>query len=158
MTNGRTFSRLMEEYGSLDKQAEEASTEEQQAGPKESDAVAPEATEKTAQALMQEEERETGAVSWSVYSKYFRFAGGIHVFPLILLWATLFQGAQGTPTDASSLSMTSLIVHVVANTLFLGFWTSSSIPGFSQADYMGTYAALGVANGIFAFVLSVTFW
>ncbi len=44
----------------------------------------------------------------------------------------------------------------VANTLFLGFWTSSTIHGFSQADYMGTYAALGVASGIFWFALSYT--
>ena len=43
---------------------------------------------------------------------------------------------------------------VVANNLVLGFWTSSSIHGFSQGDYMGTYAALGVASGIFSFALS----
>lgn len=45
---------------------------------------------------------------------------------------------------------------LVANTLFLGFWTSSTIPGFSQGDYMGTYAALGVGAGIFSFALSFT--
>nr|VWO94880.1 MRP-like transporter [Ganoderma boninense] len=43
----------------------------------------------------------------------------------------------------------------LANTLFLGFWTSSSIHGFSQGDYMGIYAALGVASGLFAFGLSL---
>lgn len=44
----------------------------------------------------------------------------------------------------------------VGNTLFLGFWTSETIPGFTQSDYMGTYAALGVASGIFSFILSLT--
>ena len=45
---------------------------------------------------------------------------------------------------------------LVANTLFLGFWTSSTIHGFSQGDYMGTYAALGVGSGIFSMALSFT--
>ena len=42
------------------------------------------------------------------------------------------------------------------NTLFLGFWTSSSIAGFTESDYMATYAALGVAGGIFSLSLSLT--
>ena len=28
-------------------------------------------------------------------------------------------------------------------TLFLGFWTGNTIPGFTQGSYMGVYAALG---------------
>ncbi|RPD65442.1 multidrug resistance-associated ABC transporter [Lentinus tigrinus ALCF2SS1-7] len=143
MENGQMFARLMEEYGSLEKQEEELERTTIDDAPKpkaklqDSKAVVPVPAQQT-QALMQEEERVTGAVSWSVYSKYFRFAGGIMVFPLVLLWVALAQGSQ------------------VANTLFLGFWTSSSIGGFTQGDYMGTYAALGVASGIFSFALSFT--
>ena len=44
----------------------------------------------------------------------------------------------------------------VANTLFLGFWTAQTIHGFTQADYIGTYTALGMASGIFSFLLSLT--
>lgn len=31
----------------------------------------------------------------------------------------------------------------VVTTLFLGFWTENSIPGFKQGSYMGVYVALG---------------
>lgn len=45
-------------------------------------------------------------------------------------------------------------MRTVANNLFLGFWTSQSIGGFSQGDYMGTYAGLGVGIAVFSFMLS----
>ncbi|KAI0701736.1 multidrug resistance-associated ABC transporter [Earliella scabrosa] len=138
MANGPMFSRIMEEHGSLEHQEAASDDEaEEKEDIDESKVVAP-AAEKAVPALMQEEERLTGAVSWSIYSKYFRFAGGIYVFPMILLWIALSQGAQ------------------VGNQLFLGFWTSSSIAGFSQADYIGTYAALGVSSGFFSFMLAFT--
>ena len=43
---------------------------------------------------------------------------------------------------------------VVANNLFLGYWTAESIKGFDQSDYMGTYAALGVGTALFSFGVS----
>ena len=99
MENGEAFSRLMEEYGSLERQDEvdvtiatkkaEDANEPVESTP--SDRPFTQAT----QALMQEEERYTGAVSWSVYMRYFNYAGGFLVFPLVLLWITLVQGAQG---------------------------------------------------------------
>ncbi|EIW55759.1 multidrug resistance-associated ABC transporter [Trametes versicolor FP-101664 SS1] len=137
MDNGQMFSRLMEEYGSLDKQEEAAAEEEvpEVLAQVKGKAAAP---EKAHQTLMQEEERLTGAVAASVYTKYFKYAGGVTVFPLIMLFLVLSQGAQ------------------VANNLFLGFWTSQSVKGFDQGDYMGTYAALGIASGVFSFALSLT--
>ncbi|TBU42097.1 multidrug resistance-associated ABC transporter [Dichomitus squalens] len=131
MKRGDMFARLMEEYGSQEEDKRDDAT----ASKKADDVAAPAEAKKATQKLMQEEERLTGAVTWSVYSKYIKYAGGWPVLPLFLL-AVLAQCAQ------------------VANTLFLGFWTSSSIPGFSQGDYMGTYAALGVSSGLFAFALS----
>ena len=95
MENGPMFSRIMEEHGSLEHQEAASDDEaEEKEDIDESKVVAP-APEKAVPALMQEEERLTGAVSWSIYSKYFRFAGGIYVFPMILLWIALSQGAQG---------------------------------------------------------------
>lgn len=61
---------------------------------------------------------------------------------------------------------------VVAVNLFLGYWTAESIPGFTNGKYMAVYASLGVypcflclvcdgwlgvANGVFSFLLSVVF-
>ncbi|KZP09468.1 multidrug resistance-associated ABC transporter [Athelia psychrophila] len=134
MNNSVVFSRLMEEYGNLE--------QEKETGPKAAKEVASETAvdpKKAETDLMTTEERETGAVSWSVYTKYLRFAGGLFWAPLILLLLTLSQVAQ------------------VGNTLFLGYWTAQSIPGFVQADYMAVYASLGLASAVFAFLLSFAF-
>ena len=45
--------------------------------------------------LMQLEERNVGAVSWEVYKKYLRFAGGIVWAPVILALLILTQANQG---------------------------------------------------------------
>ena len=50
-----------------------------------------------------------------------------------------------------------LFTLAVSNTLFLGFWTAQSIPGFSQGHYMGVYAALGAAQAIFTFIMAFSF-
>ena len=95
--NGQTFARLMEEYGSLEKE-EEADAAAAPNKKKEAEAKAEAADAplvKTTQGLMQQEERLTGAVSWSVYTRYFRYAGGLFIFPLVVLWMVLAQGSQG---------------------------------------------------------------
>ncbi|TCD67438.1 hypothetical protein EIP91_012410 [Steccherinum ochraceum] len=134
MVDSPIFSHIMEEYGTLDKKEE---AEEEDVDEKVKDLKAVEAKDPLkAQGLMQAEERVTGSVSGDIYKKYFRFAGGLMMIPLLLLIVTLSQGAS------------------VANNLFLGFWTSSKIHGFKQGDYMATYAALGVAGAVFSFILS----
>ena len=96
MKNGFTFSRLIEEYGSLEKQEDDAQaktkTKAKEAGG-ETTTYALQAG--TTQALMQEEERFTGAVSWSIYAEYFRYAGGSMLFPFVITLMVLAQGAQG---------------------------------------------------------------
>ena len=47
------------------------------------------------QRLMQIEERNTGAITWSIYHRYLRFAGSVAWAPFLLL-LTLNQVAQGT--------------------------------------------------------------
>ncbi|KAH9920031.1 multidrug resistance-associated ABC transporter [Epithele typhae] len=142
MVNGPNFSRLMEEYGSLDNQDEAAmaakKTEATAATAKEAeDELEKLVPDTSPKALMQEEERVTGAVDWSVYIRYFKYCGGLVVVLLVVLLLLLLQGAQ------------------VGNTLFLGFWTSSSIPGFTTSDYIWTYTALGVASGVFFFLVGL---
>ncbi|OBZ78499.1 Canalicular multispecific organic anion transporter 1 [Grifola frondosa] len=138
MANSVHFSHLMEEYGNLEQQDTEIKDSEDTekfAEPLERDEA-----KSQEGALMQAEERLTGSVSYSVYAKYLRFAGGLAWAPTIILLLVLYQGAQ------------------VSNNLFLGFWTASSIHGFTQGDYMGVYAALGISSGIFAFLLSLSIW
>ncbi|PCH38966.1 ATP-dependent bile acid permease [Wolfiporia cocos MD-104 SS10] len=134
MSNSVVFSRIMDEFGTLEKEEEEG-----QDGHQENDSGNKQKSKEDQNGpagLMQAEERMTGAVTWKTYTTYFRYAGGLLWVPLIVITLTLNQGAQ------------------VANNLFLGFWTAESIKGFDQADYMGTYAALGAASALFAFMLS----
>ena len=42
-----------------------------------------------------------------------------------------------------------MTVISVLYSLFLGFWTSDKYPNLSQGEYMGIYAATGVAVGVF---------
>lgn len=93
MKEGVVFSRLMADYGNLD--------EEEQAVVKGGKAaiVADKKEEvdlkKKQVALMQTEERMTGAVSFETYGKYFNFAGGFIWIPVLFLLLTLGQLAQG---------------------------------------------------------------
>ncbi|WVQ85784.1 hypothetical protein IAT38_007951 [Cryptococcus sp. DSM 104549] len=79
-----------------------------------------------------EEERETGAIPWSVYTTYLG-AMGTYLWPV-------FFGTLLVMTQVAS----------VGNSLLLGFWSSNSW-GLSQGGYMGIYAGLGVAIGVFTF-------
>lgn len=83
--------------------------------------------------LILDEEREIGAVSWHVYLSYARSMGGIR-------WGVAF-----------SICLILTQVASVFNSLFLGFWTGSTIPGFSTGEYMAVYASLGVALALFTF-------
>ncbi|THG96760.1 hypothetical protein EW026_g5132 [Hermanssonia centrifuga] len=135
MDDSVLFSRVMDEFGNMENE-KEGEKEGEKDAKKALDPAKDKLTKKSN--LMQEEERLTGSVSNSVYTKYLRFAGGLIWAPTVLVMLTAYQGAS------------------VANNLFLGFWTSESIHGFTQGDYMGTYAALGVAMALFSFALSFT--
>ena len=88
------FSRIMEEYGSLDKVSVEEKVVKNDGTALSDGGDGP---IKTSQAgLMQAEERLTGSVSFSVYAGYLRFAGGILWVPIIISLLILSQAAQGT--------------------------------------------------------------
>lgn len=98
MADGAVFSRLMEEHGGFDKQAEVEGAEPlsfKRNVDSETEDVIKDGKALEPSALMQDEERLTGAVTWSVYAKFFRFAGGFSVAAVILLWVILSQAAQG---------------------------------------------------------------
>jgi len=99
MANSVVFAHLMEEHGNLETELEKGdqpldgrrkSQDKKQA--KFDDEVGP---KKTDAALMQMEERNTGAVTWGTYHKYLRFAGTVAWAPFILFLLTLSQVAQG---------------------------------------------------------------
>ncbi|KAK4702568.1 hypothetical protein P7C70_g3660, partial [Phenoliferia sp. Uapishka_3] len=136
--NGEAFSRLIAEFGSSSKKVEETeeTLEELVADVAEDKGFAekkPRAEVGTGAKLMVDEERETGSISWSVYAHYFRSMGSIWWGPILFF---LYGMAQ---------------VCTVGNSVFLGFWSAQSITGFSQGEYMGIYAAFGVASGLFTF-------
>ncbi|KZS90158.1 multidrug resistance-associated ABC transporter [Sistotremastrum niveocremeum HHB9708] len=141
LQDGQDFARLIEEYGSMEKSEDTANDTAakpsltSEPGPK----VGGVGIAKTRSALMSVEERETGAVTSTTYAKYLKAAGGLVWAPIMLVPLALAQAAQ------------------VGNNLFLGFWTAESIPGFTQSEYMGVYAALGVAQALFSFASSFAF-
>jgi len=168
----------MEEYGNLEAETDTNSPSSSKRAVKKvaesDDSTEESGPEKNSNmALMQTEERNTGAVTWTVYKKYLGFAGGMIWVPVIVLLLTLTQGAQGAflfVAPSVSLAQSSLVV----SSLFLGFWTSQSIHGFRQGDYMAVYAGLGtycfafrqecsliqvsgVAQAIFFLLLSFSF-
>ncbi|KAG8877682.1 hypothetical protein FRB98_006588 [Tulasnella sp. 332] len=84
--------------------------------------------------MMQEEERNTGAVAFVVYQNYLRSAGGLIWAPVILALLTLTEAAN------------------VSTNLFLGYWTGQTISGFTQGQYMAVYAGIGTAQALFSFI------
>lgn len=103
--------------------------------------------------IIQLEERVTGSVSWVTYAKYFRFAGSILWVPAIIMLALLSQAASGESSRIDPETVNNSFL-TVGNNLFLGLWTSHKIRGFSETNYMAVYAALGVVQASFAFILT----
>ncbi|KAI1813566.1 ATP-binding cassette transporter protein [Poronia punctata] len=91
---------------------------------------------KKGRGLMQAEERAVSSVPWSVYITYVRASGGLLNALWVALTLVLAQGAN------------------IATSLWLSYWTADKF-GYSQALYIGVYAALGTAQAIFLFIFSI---
>jgi ATP-binding cassette, subfamily C (CFTR/MRP), member 1 len=146
MANSVVFARLMEEHGNLETEPDQGDqllgARRKRMDNKDAKFDEPE-LKKADTALMQIEERNTGAITWSIYHKYLRFAGSVLWAPFLLLLLTLSQVAQGMSSHFCLKQTQISHVDLVGNNLFLGFWTSSSIPGLTQGGYMAIYASLG---------------
>lgn len=112
------FRTLMNEFGSSSTEVE-APEEAEEAPTK---AKTPKTPGGGGGKLLLDEEREIGAVSWRVYSKYGAAMGSWSWVGLCAAFLCFTQAAN------------------VGNSLFLGFWTGSEIGGFRQGDYMAIYA------------------
>lgn len=85
------FAKLIEEYGAI----EEDDKIKTDMTPVLADSNADPHVKRDTVALMQVEERNTGAVTWTTYSRYLKYAGGLFWAPVILSLLILVQGAQG---------------------------------------------------------------
>lgn len=83
--------------------------------------------------LIMDEERKIGSISWRTYIAYARVMSKEWWFAISILMLILGETCS------------------VLNTLFLGFWSGKSIPGFSQGKYMALYASFGAANTLCTF-------
>lgn len=121
MDDSVLFSRVMEEYGTQEKEKEEK-VEDIKVAEKVTDTAIDKGANKS---LMQEEERLTGSVGANVYARYLRSAGGLYHLPLIL---ALLAGYQGSSGKQSSLS---IVQHQLTPSS-----REQSVPGFLDlSDY-----------------------
>ncbi|CAG7855058.1 Canalicular multispecific organic anion transporter 1 AltName: Full=ATP-binding cassette sub-family C member 2 [Serendipita indica DSM 11827] len=81
----------------------------------------------------------TGQIQWYIYGLYITAAGGFILTGLIILMLLAEQAAQ------------------IVTTLFLGWWTSRSIRGFGDKEYMALYAGIGGVQAVIAFLSSFAF-
>uniref|UniRef100_A0A8H8CI96 Multidrug resistance-associated ABC transporter n=1 Tax=Psilocybe cubensis TaxID=181762 RepID=A0A8H8CI96_PSICU len=138
VANSTVFSHLIEEYGNdlSGENRNKTSTNITQAGTGKSNKTIKDDVD---DALMQAEERNTGAVSWEVWKKYLEMAGGLYWVPIIFGLLFLSQANN------------------VATSLFLGFWTGDTIHHFTQGDYMAVYGSLGASGAVLTFLLTWAF-
>lgn len=83
---------------------------------------------KTGTRLMLDEERLTGEVTWSTYTRYLKAVGN-------WWWAVIISIALVMEQAAT-----------VGNSLMLGYWLESRISGFSQGEYMVVYAGMSASR------------
>jgi len=95
MSDGLAFSHLMDEYGNAESREKHTQKERIPGLAKTGNEPLQYEPDSAEDVLMQLEERNVGAVSWEVYKKYLRYAGGLAWAPLLLILLSLAQGNQG---------------------------------------------------------------
>ncbi|KAF5382133.1 hypothetical protein D9615_004305 [Tricholomella constricta] len=147
MSGHGEFAKFVTEFGAKEEEEEvEAEKEEDEieavatAGGKETEPKGEGPIKKATMgaALMQVEERNTGAIAWDVYKEYSRAGKGKVVLPLLFFSLVLIQGAT------------------VMASYWLVYWQERK---WRQPEgfYMGIYAFLGVAQAIAFFIMGSMF-
>ncbi|KAF7343004.1 Oligomycin resistance ATP-dependent permease YOR1 [Mycena venus] len=140
MQNGHLFPRLIDEYGSKEEGKKFGAKEATHTSAAGDLTTLQAANEKQLVAvLMQVEERNTGAVTWTVYRRYLVYAGSA-------MWAFIVAAILISDQGSS-----------VMSSIFLGWWTSQTIKDFTQGQYMAVYAGISGATAVFSFLLSLCF-
>lgn len=88
-------------------------------------------------ALMQQEERAVGSVSWDIYREYTKASSSIWNLGLVIFIVVIAQGAN------------------IVTSLWLSWWTSKKFD-FATGVYIGVYASLGVLQAFLMFVFAAT--
>ncbi|KAH8100094.1 P-loop containing nucleoside triphosphate hydrolase protein [Cristinia sonorae] len=136
IANEGAFSRFIRDFGAKEEteEKEEEAVEEGEEGKKEEKPKKATA----GPALMQVEERNTGAVAGAIYKEYLKAGRGGIIIPSLLLCMVFLQGAQ------------------VMSSYWLVYWQEMK---FNQPSgfYMGIYAALGISQTLGFFLLGYCF-
>ncbi|KAJ8520164.1 hypothetical protein ONZ45_g2986 [Pleurotus djamor] len=141
LANEGEFAKFVREFGSKEEEEKEKAEEEEEAIEDVGKDAEPKKARKPAAAgaaLMQTEERNTGAISGQVYRDYAQAAKGYIVLPFLILSLVFLQGAT------------------VMASYWLVYWQENEFqrsPGF----YMGIYAFLGGAQALATFVMGSAF-
>ncbi|KAJ3514870.1 hypothetical protein NLJ89_g2120 [Agrocybe chaxingu] len=153
MAKGGEFSLFVTEFGSSEdeedreRKAEEDAIEgDRDSGKTKDEAEEKKEKERTAKirgsvagaALMQTEERNTGAIAWGAYKDYMKAGHGDVVAPLLLLSLVLMQGTT------------------VVSSYWLVWWQERTF-NHPQGFYMGIYAGLGVGQAVANFLMGAAF-
>ncbi|KZO92802.1 ABC transporter [Calocera viscosa TUFC12733] len=131
------FARFVREFGSEDERHEEEEEEVIAV-----DGERSEEKKKKAQvgaALMQTEERHTGAVSGNVYGSYLKAGRGNILVPMLIVTLAMMQ------------------IGNVMNSYWLVYWQEDYWPYMPQGFYMGVYAAWGVFQALSNFLNGTVF-
>ncbi|KAJ3876293.1 ABC transporter [Lentinula edodes] len=139
MENGHEFSRFINEFGNNGPQESKDEKESEVEVVKEDDGHEKKLKMATAGAgMMQVEERNTGAVSGSIYKTYIKSGNGFVLLPIFFLSLVLVQGAT------------------VMSSYWLVYWEELKWKE-PESFYMGIYAGLGVAQAAAMFLMGTTF-
>ena len=131
------FARLIREFGSEEKNEEEAENEEQAVDLASKVKVYERANmvaRTDAQKLMQTEERETGTMGIKTYLAYFAAGRGAITIPFLLLACAFFMASY------------------IMTSFWLVYWQEGKW-GLSNGVYMGIYSGLGIASAFSAFCM-----
>ncbi|CAG8204861.1 unnamed protein product [Penicillium nalgiovense] len=138
MRDNEVFKRLMSSSRQEDMQEEEEEAVDEAVD--EADEKEPNSKKtvpaKPAAALMQQEEKATESVGWSVWKAYIKASGSY--FNAIIVFILL-----GLTNVAN-----------IWTSLWLSYWTSDKYPGLSTGQYIGIYAGLGGSVVLLMFAFS----
>ncbi|KAJ5724696.1 hypothetical protein N7493_006424 [Penicillium malachiteum] len=139
MRDNELFQRLMSTSGQENSEEESENSEEDDIDEvDEKKASGKEVVQpgKPANLLMQDEEKATSSVGWSVWKAYIRASGSYWNAVGILFFLALANVAN------------------VWTSLWLSYWTSDKYPQLNTAKYIGIYASLGASVVIIMFMFS----
>ncbi|KAJ3204167.1 hypothetical protein HDU82_006042, partial [Entophlyctis luteolus] len=135
------FSSLIRNYGSMDEKREEIESQSPSDDANVLEKMDTDMNKHTAgKDIMQVEERDTGAVTLSVWQQYATACGGVPFALWTFFFLALLQAAQ------------------VINNLWLTWWSEKLYDNeFNTQGYIGIYVALGIAQCIFTYTLNAYF-